>query len=66
MFRIISTKMNDFSIAIDSHLFILSAMLAQMTFHEPGLGVPGIDSQNSVQKYLRNVPAFFGNCTCSV
>ena len=58
--------MNDFSIAIDSHLFIFPAVLAQMTLHEPGLGMAGIDCQNAIQKYLGNVPAFFGDCTCCV
>lgn len=66
MFWIISTKMNDFPITIDSHLFIFLAVLAQVTLHEPGLGVPGIDSQNSIQKDFGYVPTFFGDCTCSM
>ena len=41
-------------------------MVAQMTFHEPGLGVPRIDGQDAIQKYLGHIPAFFGNCTRSV
>jgi hypothetical protein len=66
MFWIISTKMNDFPITIDSRLFIFPAVLAQMALHEPGLGVPGIDSQNAIQKDFGYVPTFFRDCTCSV
>lgn len=41
-------------------------MVAQMTFHEPGFGVPRIDGQNAIKKYLGHIPAFLGDCARSV
>ncbi len=66
MLGIMSTKMNDFSIAIDSHLFIFPAMLTQMTLHKPGFSMLGIDGQNTIEKNFGDVPAFFGYCTSRV
>jgi len=61
-----TTERDDFSITIDSRLFIFFAVMPQMSLHQPCLGVVWIYAQDSIEKNLRNVPSFLSYCTCSV
>lgn len=66
MREIVSAECDDLSIALHGRQVIFVAMVAQEPLHEPGLGVMGIDVENSVEKDLSNVPAFFGYCAGDV
>jgi len=66
MFGFFSTEIEDFPITIYGCLFIFPAVLAQMTLHEPGLGVPRIYCQDAIEKDLGNIPPFFGDCSRSM
>ena len=66
MSRIMAAKVNHFSIAVDGSLFIFSTMMAEVTFHQPGLSMVGIDFENSIQENLGDFPAFFRDCACGV
>ena len=61
MGRIMTTKIDHFSVTIDRSSFIVTTVMPQMTFHQPRLGVLRIDFQNTVEKYLGNIPAFVRN-----
>jgi len=61
MGRVIAAKIDHFSKTIDRSSFILTTVMPQMTFHQPRFGVLGIDFQNTIEKNLRNIPAFFRN-----
>jgi hypothetical protein len=61
-----AAKMNDFSIAVDSSLFIFSTMMAEVAFHQPRFGMVRIDIEYSIKKDLCDFPAFFRDCACSV
>lgn len=52
------TESDHFSITIDSSLFIFSAMMPQMSLHQPRLGMVRIYGQYSIEKNLCNVPSF--------
>ena len=57
-----TAKADDFLVAIGGGLLVLFAVLPEVTFHQPSLGMSGIDAQNSVEKDLCDVPSFFRNC----
>ena len=61
-----ATKVDDFSVTVDGSLLIFTTMVSEMPFHEPRLSVTRIDVQNSVNKYLGNLPTFFRNRSCCV
>ena len=61
MTGILTTEIDVFAVTVDRSLFIFTTMMPQMTLHEPGLGMVGIDLQNTIDEYLRNLPSFFRN-----
>jgi hypothetical protein len=54
-----TAEIDDFAVAVDGGLFILSTMVSEMTFHEPRFCVVWINLENTVDEYLRNFPSFF-------
>ena len=66
MIELFAAKCNDFSIATDRGVVIFTTVLTQKTLHHPCLGEFRGNVKNSIEKYLRNLPTFFGNCACSV
>jgi len=44
-------------------MFVFSAVLSQVTLHQPGFGMVWIDTQNTVKEYLCDIPAFFRHRT---
>jgi hypothetical protein len=61
MSGVIATKVDDFSITVDGSLLIFSAVLSDVAFHQPCLGMIRFHVQYSIQKNLSNFPSFFGN-----
>ena len=47
-------------------MFIFSAVLSKVTFHQPGFGMAWIDAENSVKENLCDVPTFFRHRSSSV
>jgi hypothetical protein len=47
-------------------LFIISAVLSQVTFHQPGFSVARINAENPVKKDLRDLPPLFRHRTGSM
>lgn len=66
MIQVVRAKCNDFAIASNRFMLVFVTVVAQMTFHQPRLGVVRIDLENSIQKDLGYLPALFRNCACSV
>jgi hypothetical protein len=66
MAGILTAKVDDFAVTVDGGLFIFTTMMPQMTLHEPGLSMMGINLENTVDEYLRDFPSFFGNCSGGV
>ena len=66
MGKILVTKIDDFSIATDRCVVIFTTVLTQQTLHQPCLGEFRRYVKNSIKKYLRDLPTFFGNCPRSV
>jgi hypothetical protein len=64
--RFRSAKGDDFSIAVDGGLFIISAVVSKMTLHQPGFRVARVNAENPVEKDLGDLPPFFGHRTGSV
>jgi hypothetical protein len=63
MRRIRAAKIDDFAVTVDRSLFIFSAVMSEMTLHQPRLGTVWINLQNTVDENLRNFPTFFGDRT---
>jgi hypothetical protein len=66
MRRFAPAKAEDFSVAIDGGLLIGSAVLSQMTLHQPRLGVTRVNGENSVEKDLGDLPTFLRHCPGNV
>jgi len=66
MYVVMTAKIDDFAITIDSRLLILSTVMTEVPLHQPGFCVLGIYLQNLVEKDLGNIPSFFGYCPSSV
>jgi hypothetical protein len=66
MHIVMTTKIDDFAITIDSRLLILSTVLTEVSLHQPGFCVPWIYLQNLVEKDFGNIPSFLGNCPSCV
>jgi len=47
-------------------MFIFSAVLSNVTLHQPGFRMVWIDTENSVEENLRDIPTFFRHRTGSV
>jgi len=61
-----TAKSDDLSITIDSGPAVVVTMLAEETLHQPRLCMTRIYVEDSVQKNLRDAPAFFGDCAGNV
>ena len=66
MYVVMTAKIDDFAITIDSRLLILSTVMTEVSLHQPGFCVLGIYLQNLVEKDLGNIPSFLGYCPSSV
>ena len=64
--RIRTAESDDFAIANDRSFFILSAVLTQVTLHQPGFRVVRIDVQNAIEEDLGNAPTFLRNRSSGV
>ncbi len=64
--RFWSAKGDDFLIAEDGGMFIISAVVSKMTFHQPCFRVARVNAENPVEKDLGDLPPFFGHRTRSV
>ncbi len=58
MYRIVTTKSDNFAIAIDGSLLIFSTVLTEVPLHQPCFCVAGIYLQYSIEEDLRNIPSF--------
>ena len=59
MHRILAAKIDDFAVTVNSSLLIFTAMMSEVTLHQPCLGMMWIDFQNSIDKDFGNFPPFF-------
>ena len=66
MHLVMTAKIDDFAIAIDSRLLIFSTVLTEVPLHQPGFRVLWIYLQNLVEKDLSNIPSFLRYCPSSV
>ncbi len=61
-----TAKIDDFSITIDSSLFIFSTVMTEVALHQPGLGVVRIYLQDSIEEDFGDIPPFLRDCPRSV
>jgi hypothetical protein len=61
--HIVATEIDDFLVATNGGVIVLTTVLPKQALHEPGLGEFGRDVEDSIEKDLRNFPAFFGDCS---
>jgi hypothetical protein len=66
MHLVMTAKIDDFAITIDSRLLILSTVLTEVPLHQPGFCVLWIYLQNLVEKDLGNIPSFLRYCPSCV
>lgn len=59
MARFRTAKIQHFAITVNGHLFILTTMMPEVSFHQPRLSMLGIDVENPIDKDLRYFPSFF-------
>jgi hypothetical protein len=63
MRRIRAAKIDDFTVTVDRGLFIFTAVMSEVTLHQPRLGTVWINLQDTVNENLGNFPTFFGDRT---
>ena len=61
MIHVVTAKSDDFAVAANRFELVFAAMMAEVTFHQPRLGVVGIDIENSIEEYLGYLPALLRN-----
>lgn len=61
MRNISTTKVDDFSIAMNRGVIILSAVLPEESLHQPRFGELRRNIENSIEKDFRDFPSFLGN-----
>ena len=66
MCEIFTAEIDDSSVATNGRVIVLTTVLAQKPLHQPCLGELRRNIQNSIEKNLRNLPPFLGDCTGSM
>ena len=66
MHLVMTTKSDDFAIAIDCRLLIFSTVLTQVPLHQPGFCVIWIYLQDLIEEDFGNIPSLFRYCPSSV
>jgi hypothetical protein len=56
-------EVDDFSITIDSSLFVFATVMSKMSLHQPRFGTIWIHFENSIDENLGDLPPFFGDCS---